>query len=755
MNPSFRSRLQVRTTRFRLNILTSVLGKNLFFAFVAVLFFQSQAWSAHEGPMERSMEGPSDQMSFKGGQVNPPMEGPSDQMSFKGGQVNPPKAELSCVHIPFVSQQFFKYHLIHKKWTLEMLPLVVSRFVKNLDPDKIYLLEDDIAFIENHVKDFVVLTLMEGPRDWFQNPDCQILEESFSLFSRRLDERFVVIEEYITSSEFGTLESMGKTQLVTLAKNREYPKSTEEANVFIKKFLQLDVLSYMARSGANLEDAKSQMFQFYKKQRESWAEKVKVGGHPDLWAHYLQSFTIGLDSRSHYETQESAEMALADREKSFAGIGARIQSTPDGLFTEVRELMEGGGAMVSGKVKAKDKIIEAERDDGTWVSFTGQSIEEVVEVLRGVEGTTINIKFARESESGMEEFVVPIVRRKVELVEGRASMTYIEREVNGEKKTIGLLNLLGFYEEKKIKEDLKKIFDEARDKNISGVILDLSINPGGQLESAVALVGAFIDRGVVTTAWSDGIRVTTPHHDMINGGYYGPLIVLTSRRSASGSELVSDALQDYQRAIIVGGDQTLGKGSIQTVMPFEDFTRALLGATVFTSGLFLGPDGQSVQQRGVVSDISFPSPFALVKLEREFENSIVPPKLEGLDPSIVSSPDDMTGAGTLWKKVDESIISHLREKSQERVRENEKFDDIRTMLEKMKEEQNGSLFELSNLVNQIKKMEGEATQFEITEEEQKKRYLETAKVQEAMNIMVDYIVLNAVSKADTGGATAH
>ena len=642
------------------------------------------------------------------------------------------EGEVSCSQIPFIESQFFSSHFIYKSWSPELRLKVADRFINELDGSKIFLLESDVAYIKSLVGSFIESTINAEGRI-----SCTSLEVAFDLLVTRLNERFSVIRDYLTSSEFGTIESMKNVQLVVLAENRGYPKDAREANAFMKKLLQFHVVNYMANYRARMDDARSWVLHSYELIKNSQNEIMRVENRSKLWAKYLRSFASGLDSRSGYLSVEEMEVSQRQLHKSYVGIGVVLKKKLGSSFVEVIKVFDGGEAMVSGKIKVKDYLIAIQREDGVWKRVVGRliEVEEVSKLLSGPEGVPVRVRLARKIEGSLEEMIVSIARRRTNFKRGSISISYVEEEVHGEKRTIGLLKVFYFYEGKRMLRNLEKAFDEAREKNVSGIILDLSTNKGGLLQSGIVVAGAFIDRGNVAGRWSG--RQFGIYRDLVGGGYYGPLIVLTSRVSASASELVAAALQDYKRAVIVGGDQTFGKGSIQDIVKvFDSSLKVSLGENYITSGLFFGPEGNTVQGYGLIPDISFPSPFSINSLERDSDNTIIPQKRNmGVR---IASPDEVTGAGTLWRKVDERTLGQLSKQSQERVRGDIRFDKILERVEEKKK--GGALVHLSDVIMHIEEPVpvDKENQSRMTEEEVEKAYLNRLDVQESIRIMMDY-----------------
>ncbi|MFN8943010.1 MAG: S41 family peptidase, partial [Pseudobdellovibrionaceae bacterium] len=270
----------------------------------------------------------------------------------------------------------------------------------------------------------------------------------------------------------------------------------------------------------------------------------------------------------------------------------------------ITDLVPGGPAFNSGLIEPKDMIISVGQENGKVENVVDLDLKDVVSKIRGKKGTKVTLTILRKQGDGKKRFEITIVRDKIKLEDSAAKMTYIHREINGQKKKIGVLNLPSFYapdnagkDKRTASMDVKRLLLEAKSNGTEGIVFDLSTNGGGSLTDAVEIAGLFFKTGNVVKqssryeAREEGTLADTDPAVVWNG----PLVVLTSRFSASASEIVAGALQDYKRAVIVGGDHTWGKGTIQTVRPVPGDR----GALKVTIGMFFIPGGYSTQHSGV------------------------------------------------------------------------------------------------------------------------------------------------------------
>jgi carboxyl-terminal processing protease len=372
---------------------------------------------------------------------------------------------------------------------------------------------------------------------------------------------------------------------------------------------------------------------------------------------------------------------------SLEGIGATL-SSQDG-FTIIEQLIPGGAAESSGKLKVKDKIIAvAEGKDGEFKNVIEMDLRDVVKMIRGPKGSDVRLKILRKAGKDTSRFELALVRNQIKLEDEAAAITYVDREVGGQKLKVGLLNLPSFYADNRqggpsASTDMKKILGEAVKNKTDAIVLDLSNNGGGSLRDAVDIAGLFFGTGnVVKQSQRDSGDLTEIQYDVLRDtdssvDWSGPLVVLISRISASASEIVSGTLQDYNRAVVVGGDHTFGKGTVQSV----EYLPPGLGAIKTTVGMFFTAGGQSTQHRGVDADLVWPSNLSTDEIgEKTLEYSVPPKKIN----SFLSSTAYVREGKGAWSKVTPDIIKRLKAKSDPRVASSKEFKKVVDEIQKAK-----------------------------------------------------------------------
>jgi carboxyl-terminal processing protease len=334
---------------------------------------------------------------------------------------------------------------------------------------------------------------------------------------------------------------------------------------------------------------------------------------------YLDALTHVYDPHSDYLGHEEMESLAIAMNLSLYGIGASLTSE-DGAVT-VRGLIPGGPAAKSGLLKPGDRIVAVAQGNADSVDISNMPLTRVVGMIRGPKGSPVTLTILPPAGAAGASRNIQLVRAEIKLEDQQAKARIIDLpSAGGGTLRVGVVDLPSFYSEEGrgghggATADVARLLTKLKAEQVRGVVLDLRRNGGGSLQEAIDLTGLFIRQGpVVQTRDSKGaIEVEADRDPSVL--YDGPLVVLTSRFSASASEIVAGALQDYGRAVIVGDTSTFGKGTVQTILPLaEIMDRSGLshaydpGALKVTTSKFYRPSGASTELRGVASDIVVPS----------------------------------------------------------------------------------------------------------------------------------------------------
>jgi carboxyl-terminal processing protease len=433
--------------------------------------------------------------------------------------------------------------------------------------------------------------------------------EIYDLYQKRVDERVAKVKELLK-------EPMDFKTNATVDVRREkapWPKDEAQANELWRGRIASELLQEKL-SEHPIEPGPQLIARRYDRiarnvHEEDRDEQVKL---------YLDALAQTYDPHSEYLSKADFKNFNIQMGLSLVGIGAMLR-TEDG-YAKIESLVPGGPAQTDGRLKVGDRITAVGQGGGEFVDVRDMRLDKVVEMIRGKKGTKVRLlAIPANAPDPSQRKTVDLVRDEIKLKdqEARADII-IKKDTNGDQVKLGWLTLPSFYADmdrhsKSTTRDVLVLLKRLKKENISGLIVDLRRNGGGSLEEAISLTGLFLKSGpVVQTKGSNGNIVVSSDPDP-GIAYGGPLIVLTSRQSASASEIFAAALQDYGRAVIVGDKNTFGKGTVQTILPIGRFT-SLLGSRSDDDGelkltiqKFYRVAGGSTQLHGVASDIVLPT----------------------------------------------------------------------------------------------------------------------------------------------------
>jgi carboxyl-terminal processing protease len=347
----------------------------------------------------------------------------------------------------------------------------------------------------------------------------------------------------------------------------------------------------------------------------------------DVFQLYVNALASLYDPHTSYYSPRTTENFQINMSLSLEGIGAEL--TVEDEYTKVARVIPGGPADLQGLLKAEDKIISVGQDDEELVDVIGWRLDDVVQLIRGAKDSTVRLELIDgASDSADSTRIIAIVRDKVKLEEKSAQSKIIEINQNGIEKRFGVIDIPAFYmdfeayrkrdpEYKSTTRDVYNLLMELRDEQVDGIILDLRNNGGGSLHEATMLTDLFIGAGPVVQIRNAYQQVSRDQRATSGAVYSGPLLVMINRLSASASEIFAGALQDYDRAIIVGS-QSFGKGTVQ------DVTGLSSGQLKLTISKFYRVSGDSTQHRGVVPDIEFPSVYDKEEVGESHKDNALP-----------------------------------------------------------------------------------------------------------------------------------
>lgn len=506
--------------------------------------------------------------------------------------------------------RLIEYHVDTKQISADILARSLKDYTKAFDPHHVYLLEQEVSSIlsSGDIKKRLLKNYQTDDVSVYQTLNHQIQES----IERARQWRKEWIAQPTQLVQEATLHAIEK-------RSTQHPTTLQEAKIKQRALLLSYLSMYLADNHQNYKGREEALVRLCVRQLESHENPYL--GFDDCGqlmsqeedAHHfhiriIKSIAHSLDAHTAYFSRDEALAMRVQLEKGMCGIGVVLKEDVDGVV--VKEIVPGGPAEKSGKLCVNDIIYIVDGENIENLSF-----RKILDLLRGEQGSTVNLGIRREHEKK----TVQLKREKILLEDRRVNITY---EPYGDG-IIGKITLYSFYEgdnHVSSENDLKKAIEQLQDKNLLGLVLDIRENTGGFLSQAIKVSGLFMTNGVVVVSrYADGS--TKRYRTIAPKRFYdGPLVVLTSKSSASAAEIVAQTLQDYGIALIVGDEQTYGKGTIQHQTITSDNQSDFFKVTI---GRYYSPSGTSTQLQGVKSDILVCSRYAEETLgERFLENPL-------------------------------------------------------------------------------------------------------------------------------------
>jgi carboxyl-terminal processing protease len=418
-----------------------------------------------------------------------------------------------------------------------------------------------------------------------------------------------------------------------------------------------------------------------RKSNADFFDRMRKETEQDHFDRYFNAIARAFDPHTNYLPPQSKEDFDISMSGSLEGIGATLQEE-DGYIKVIR-VIPGSASSRQGQLQAEDIILEVAQGKGEPVDVTDARLRDAVSLIRGKKGTEVRLTVKKPDG---QRLIIPIIRDVVQIEETFVKGTILEDEAN--KKKFGYIRIPSFYRDFKntvrggdgrnstddVREELRKMTQAG----IDGLVLDLRNNGGGALTDAVSITGLFIEKGPVVQIKNRNGRINVLSDQDPAVDYRGPMVVLINKFSASASEILAGALQDYRRAVIIGSEHSYGKGTVQTMadldanLPFINLDQYRpLGAMKVTTQKFYRVSGESTQYRGVVPDIILPDPLRHVEAGEQYvDNSLPWDRVEST-------------SFTPWRAP--LALPPLIDRSRERIDASEEFNDILAETERAKE----------------------------------------------------------------------
>lgn len=437
----------------------------------------------------------------------------------------------------------------------------------------------------------------------------------------------------------------------------------------------------------------------------------------DYFSTYLNAIATQFDPHTFYFAPQEKERFDTNISGKFEGIGARLQKKNQQI--RIVEVISGGPVWRNKLLEVEDIIMKVAQENEEPVDISGMRIDDVVKLIKGPKGTKVYLT-VKHVDATVE--IIPITRDVVELEDAFAKSSII---LKGEKK-YGIIHLPKFYidfkdyEQRNAASDVQKEIEKLKKENVEGIILDLRNNGGGSLQTVVDMTGFFIKDGPVVQVKSTGGKKQVLSDTDSSVSWVGPLVLMVNEFSASASEIIAAALQDYKRAVVIGSKQTFGKGTVQNVIDLNQIisknTYGDLGALKLTTEKFYRINGGSTQLEGVKSDVVFPGRYTYIDTGEKAQD-------KPLSWDKISPASFQTWESTL-------NFDYALEQSKKRIASNSYMMLIDEQAKWIKSQQDENTYSLNyeNFINERKNRIEETSKYDKLDEFKSPFKLETLKV---------------------------
>src|SRR3954462_8635248 len=557
-------------------------------------------------------------------------------------------------------------HYTRQKLNEEVSKKFLQTYLEMLDYSHLFFTQEDVDAVTKKYANAMAGDVLIGTL----KPGYEI----YALYTKRVDERVAKIKEQLKQP----IDFKGNATVELSRQKSPWPKNEADADQLWRGRIANELLQEHL-SEHPIEPAP----QLVSRRYERLAKNIHEQDKDEQMKLYLDALAQSYDPHSEYLSKADMKNFSINMGLSLVGIGAMLRSE-DG-YAKIESLVVGGPAQTDGRLKVGDRITAVGQGATEYVDVRDMRLDKVVEMIRGKKGTKVRLlAIPNDATDPSKRKSVDLVRDEIKLKdqEARADII-IKKDPDGNPVKLGWLTLPSFYadmdrHQKSTTKDVLQLLKRLKKENISGLIVDLRRNGGGSLEEAIALTGLFLKSGpIVQTKGSNGNIVVSSDPDP-GIAYAGPLVVLTSRQSASASEIFAAALQDYGRAVIVGDKNTFGKGTVQTILEIGRFTSLLGsrsqddGALKLTIQKFYRVAGGSTQLHGVASDIVIPTLTDL------------PEYGEGALKNCLAYDEVPKARFTKWSDSHSLFIDELKRRSEERVQNTPDFHYVMEDMERLR-----------------------------------------------------------------------
>lgn len=644
-------------------------------------------------------------------------------------EAGPGDGRIAYVTAVLLAQNHYSHHPLDNEYSEKFF----DRYLDSLDPQHLHFTQADLAEFDYYRDKLDDLTL--------PNRRASDVTPAFDIFNRfllRLQQRVAYADELLKAGHFDFADD---DRMQTTRKDSPYPKDLAAARELWRQRLRFEYLQEKLgkhaakkvgiagqdgkKSAPEVKPAKKpEAEEIQETLTKRYARNVRLfkeWDNDDVMQVYLTALAHVYDPHSDYFNKAQADNFAIGMNNALIGIGAVLTTDLDG-YCKIQEL-KPGPAMNSRKIKAGDRIVAVAQSNAPPVDAIEMALNKVVQMIRGPKGTEVRLTVQPANKDAADRYVLSLVREEIKLEDQAAKAKVIEiPNDKGDPLRFGVIDLPSFYAPIRFgasqpmlaamdnlnygrftSRDVAALLRKFEQEKVAGVILDLRRNGGGSLEEAVKLTGLFIKTGPVVQVKSSDDSLFVDEDEDPGVAYGGPLIVLTSRFSASASEIVAGALQDYNRALVVGDQSTHGKGTVQRVMDLASPMRITNptndpGQLKITMSMFYRASGASTQLKGVLPDIVLPSIF-------NYSTEIGEAALENpLQAAPIQS--------ARYTKLDlvAPYLGELLKRSSERVSTNQDYVYIREDIEQFRKMQADKAVSLNEATRLKEKEENEARQ---------------------------------------------
>ncbi len=575
-------------------------------------------------------------------------------------------------------------------------PQIVTGYMQELDPQRLFFLQsDEQAFRRQY-----------GPRletdlAYLGNIDAAF--DIYKVYEQRVQARLSwVFDQLPQDFDFTAEESYTPDR-----SKSPFPADQNEADDLWHKRLKYEMLHDMVAK-KTIDEARTTL----RKRYERMLKNMGDTDTSDIQETFLTSLTRMYDPHSDYFSADTYQDFSIQMKLSLVGIGAVLGIEEDG-YCIVREVVAGGPAFTSGQIHVNDKIVAVQQEGAESIEVIGMKLRRIVDMIRGTKGTKVTLTILpRDAADASQTKQVHIVRDVIKLNSARASATIYDLPTDepGQTMPVGVIALHSFYDgspegappedvRNTASQDVAELITKLKTEGVRALVIDLRRNGGGLLTEAVNLTGLFIKSGPVVQERDFQGQISVDSDTDNNIAYDGPLAVLTSRFSASASEIFAGALQNYGRAVIIGDSSTHGKGTVQAVLEMKNFLPRLsqdvgnTGAAKLTVRKFYLPNGASTQKKGVIPDITLPS----------IEDFL--PIGEGTLPRALVW-DEIRSTSFTGRALDQTVVQPLIEASRARQESLEEFAYLKKNIDWFREKQDQKTVSL-NLDHRLAKKQAD------------------------------------------------